>query len=61
MAAHCKFSNVKFHILKITHHEEDNTIKVRWRINGLPALTSFFKFWKFFPGQYSNAVEKESE
>ncbi|XP_064649498.1 uncharacterized protein LOC135501356 isoform X2 [Lineus longissimus] len=59
--SHFKFSNVKFHILRMTHHEEDNTIKVRWRVNGLPTLTTYLKFWKFLPGKYSNAMEHESE
>lgn len=32
---HIKFAYVKFHVLKITKHPEEGTIKCRWRIEGL--------------------------
>jgi len=33
--AHIRFVYVRFHILKITKHPENGTIKIRWRIAGL--------------------------
>lgn len=34
---HIKFAYVKFEIIKITEHSEDNTIKIRWRVRGISA------------------------
>lgn len=44
---HIKFAYVKFDILKMTMHPEDNSIKIRWRINGLPGYKILLMFWKF--------------
>lgn len=35
---HLKFAYVKFEILKITMHSEDDTVKIRWRIKGISGL-----------------------
>lgn len=35
---HLKFAYVKFEILKITMHPEDDTVKIRWRIRGISGL-----------------------
>lgn len=50
IVAHIKFAYVRMHILKMTAHPEDNTIKVRWRIVGIPGykvVSSIltFKVW----------------
>ncbi|XP_015113772.1 uncharacterized protein C6orf136 homolog [Diachasma alloeum] len=45
-SAHMMYAYVKFDILKITMHPEDNTVKVRWRIRGLSSLKVFTMFWK---------------
>jgi hypothetical protein len=41
-----KFSHAKLQLLKITHDEQEGTIKVRWRINGVRAAKTFFQPWK---------------
>lgn len=47
IVGHIKFAYVKCNILKITMHPEDNTIKVRWRIEGISGTSIFLSFWKF--------------
>ncbi|XP_041368911.1 uncharacterized protein LOC121383149 [Gigantopelta aegis] len=37
-----KYTRVNMHILKITIHTEDGTVRVRWRISGIPQLRSLF-------------------
>lgn len=44
---HIKYAYVKLEILKITMHTQDNTIRVRWRINGITNLRILFTFWRF--------------
>lgn len=44
---HFKFAYVKFEILKITRHPNDNTVRVRWRIRGISALKVMLNFWKY--------------
>lgn len=44
---HLKYAYVKFEVLKITKHPEDNTVKVRWRVRGISALKVMLNFWKF--------------
>ncbi|XP_046403370.1 uncharacterized protein LOC124168986 [Ischnura elegans] len=44
---HLRFAYVKFEILKITMHPEDNSVKIRWRIRGISGLKVMFQFWKF--------------
>lgn len=44
---HLKFAYVKFEILKITMHPEDDTVKIRWRIRGISGLKVLFLFWKY--------------
>ncbi|XP_031844331.2 uncharacterized protein LOC116432104 isoform X1 [Nomia melanderi] len=44
--ARIKFVYVKLNILKITMHPEDSSIKVRWRIIGIPD-SYIFLFWKY--------------
>lgn len=43
---HLKFAFVKFDIIKITQHEDDATIKLRWRIRGMSSTRVFFGFWR---------------
>lgn len=35
---HLKYAYVKFEVMKITMHPEENTIKIRWRVRGISAL-----------------------
>ncbi|KAL3278886.1 hypothetical protein HHI36_016406 [Cryptolaemus montrouzieri] len=44
---HLKFAYVKFDILKITQHPEDSTVKVRWRIRGVSAMSVMVQFWRY--------------
>ncbi|XP_001602244.1 uncharacterized protein LOC100114816 [Nasonia vitripennis] len=44
---HIKYAYVKMDVLKITMHTQDNTIRVRWRINGINGIKVLFSFWKF--------------
>jgi hypothetical protein len=41
-----KLTYAKMHILKMTHDEKEGTIKIRWRINGVRAMRTFFQPWK---------------
>lgn len=38
---------MKFEVLKITQHPEDNSVKVRWSIRGIGGLKVMFNFWKY--------------
>lgn len=44
---HLKFAFVKFDVIKITKHEEDSTVKVRWRISGMTGTRVLFTFWRY--------------
>jgi len=44
---HLKYAYVKMEVLKITMHTQDNTVRVRWRINGITGMKVLFNFWKF--------------
>ncbi len=44
---HLKYSHVKLTVLKITQHPEDSTVRVRWRIVGVPGLRVIFMFWNY--------------
>ncbi|KAI4503606.1 hypothetical protein M0802_001009 [Mischocyttarus mexicanus] len=45
--AHFKFAYVKLNVLKITINPEDDTIQVRWRINGISGLKTLFTLWRY--------------
>lgn len=44
---HIKYAYVKFEVMKITKHTEDNTVRVRWRIRGISGLKVMLNFWKY--------------
>ena len=58
---HLKFGYVKFDILKITMHPDDGSVKVRWRIRGVPGLKMFVTFWKFKFWKISEAIKRDQE
>lgn len=59
--AHFKFANIKTRLLRVTLHEEERAIRIRWRITGVPQARVFFQFYKFLPGsKYSNERDTES-
>ncbi|CRL04420.1 CLUMA_CG017506, isoform A [Clunio marinus] len=47
VVGHLKFAYVKFEILKITKHKEDNTVRVRWRVRGISAMRVMLTFWRY--------------
>lgn len=44
---HLKYAYVKFEIIKITMHPEENTVKIRWRVRGISGMKVMFQFWKY--------------
>ncbi|XP_014207046.1 uncharacterized protein LOC106638415 [Copidosoma floridanum] len=44
---HIKYAYVKMDVLQITMHTQDNTVRVRWRINGITGIRVLINFWKF--------------
>ncbi|XP_018342511.1 PREDICTED: uncharacterized protein LOC108748718 [Trachymyrmex septentrionalis] len=47
MIGHMKFAHVKLDIIKITMHPENDTVQVRWRIQGVTGWKVFTIFWKY--------------
>lgn len=43
--SHFKWAAVKLDVLKVTQHPEDSTVRVRWRVVGVPGFISL-RFWK---------------
>ncbi|KAL5012085.1 hypothetical protein ScPMuIL_010636 [Solemya velum] len=60
MMSHFKFAHVHMELLKSTIHPEDGTVKIRWRISGLPQIKTL-QFWKFTPWTYRKSLESESQ
>ncbi|XP_020291991.1 uncharacterized protein LOC109858793 [Pseudomyrmex gracilis] len=58
---HLKYAHVKLHVLKITKHPEDGTVKVRWRICGISSWKVFVMFWKFRIFKIHEAINRDSE
>ncbi|XP_017070494.1 uncharacterized protein C6orf136 homolog [Drosophila eugracilis] len=44
---HLKYAYVKFEVLKITKHQDDYTVRIRWRVRGISGLKVMFQFWKY--------------
>lgn len=47
---HLKYAHVKMEIFKMTQHPEDGTVRVRWRVIGMPGLRillMMFRFWEW--------------
>ncbi|XP_013781477.1 uncharacterized protein LOC106465791 isoform X2 [Limulus polyphemus] len=58
---HLRYAHVKLEVLKITHHFEDGTIRVRWRIKGVSGLRALFFFWNFRVWEWKEMMKNESE
>lgn len=56
---HLKFAYVKFEILKITKHPEDNTVRIRWRVRGISGLKVMFQFWKYKVWQLKEVLKDQ--
>lgn len=56
---HIKFAYVKFDVLKITMHPEDDTVKIRWTVKGISGLKTMLQFWKFKLWEYEKIRAQE--
>jgi hypothetical protein len=54
---HIKYTRVSVKILKTTQHPEDGTVRVRWRIEGVPGMLSFV----LNPFRMPSTVMKQTE
>jgi len=45
LTAHIRFVYVRFHILKMTKHPEDGSIRIRWRIAGLGMVRMLVRYF----------------
>ncbi|XP_060721635.1 uncharacterized protein C6orf136 homolog [Tachysurus vachellii] len=48
----CYYADARLEVLKLTKHPEDNSIKARWRVKGLPFHTLFLRFYKKDKSQF---------
>lgn len=55
------FAKVKVEILKVTHHIEDGTVRVRWRVNGLPRHRLVLQLWKQKVMNVANVTPEDTE
>ncbi|KAK0073876.1 hypothetical protein PV325_009076 [Microctonus aethiopoides] len=58
VSGHLLYAYIKFDVLKITIHPEENTVKVRWRIRGLSTLKVFSQFWKIKFTNLAQSIEQ---
>lgn len=56
---HIKFAFVKFDIIKITKHEEDGTIRLRWRVRGMTGTRIFLQFWRYKLWEWNKMFEQQ--
>ncbi|KAH8405756.1 hypothetical protein KR215_008303 [Drosophila sulfurigaster] len=56
---HLKYAYVKFEVLKITKHPEDETIRIRWRVRGISGLKVMFQFWKYKVWQLKEVLKDQ--
>lgn len=55
-----KFSNAVIQLLKVTHDEEEGTVKIRWRMRGLRGM-KIFTPWKIKIWNLKDSVNTEAE
>jgi len=56
---HIKYGYVKFEVLKITMHPEDDTVKIRWTVKGISGLKVMLQFWKFKLWQWKKVYDEQ--
>jgi hypothetical protein len=56
---HFRLANVRVQLLKTTVHVNDGSVRVRWRVSGIPQSRAIM-FWKFLPWS-SKHTNKEDE
>lgn len=61
LIGHLKFAHVKFDIIKITMHSENDTVQVRWRIRGVTGWKVFSMFWKYKIWKIRDAINTNQE
>jgi hypothetical protein len=54
---HLSYSGIALKILKITKHEDEGTVKVRWQIRGIPGWRVIFTFWRYVPEIFAKKGE----
>lgn len=55
-----KFSNAVIQLLKVTHSEEDGTVKIRWRMRGVRGM-KLFTPWKIKIWNLKESIKTEAE
>ncbi|XP_054715909.1 uncharacterized protein LOC129225506 [Uloborus diversus] len=58
---HLHFAKVKVEILKITHHVEDGSVRVRWRVKGVSRQKVLLLFFKFKSVALTQLLEDETD
>jgi len=61
LIGHIKFAYVKFDIIKITMHPENDTVQIRWRIRGVTGWKVFSIFWKYKIWKIKDAINTNQE
>jgi len=61
LIGHIKFAYVKFDIIKITMHSENDTVQIRWRIRGVTGWKVFSIFWKYKIWKIKDAINTNQE
>ncbi|GIY13405.1 uncharacterized protein C6orf136 [Caerostris darwini] len=56
-----QYAKVKVEILKITHHIEDGTVRVRWRVKGISRSKLLLNFWKLKSSSWQNYLNNEAD
>ncbi|XP_022232135.1 uncharacterized protein C6orf136 homolog [Drosophila obscura] len=56
---HLKYAYVKFEVLKITKHPDDQTVRIRWRVRGISGLKVMFQFWKYKVWQLKEVLQDQ--
>lgn len=57
--AHLSYSSVGLKLLKITKHEDEGTVKVRWQIRGISGWRVIFTFWRYMPTLYNKGLSEQ--
>lgn len=57
---HLRYAHIRIEILKGTVHEEDGTIRVRWRLKGIGGIRAILTFWRFKIWKIRQSADEES-
>lgn len=56
-----QYAQVKVEIIKITHHIEDGTIRIRWRVSGATRRRVLALLWKYKDSTWKKIVQEDPE